>query len=160
MRVLRVPFWIHTFSSIHKFSIGLRSRDWCGHCRMYILFELNHDFVSFVVFLGSLFCLKTQPGPANVHSAENFSPKYSDNIPHSSSLQLYQFSIHLGQKAIPDDNWFTSKFYCLENILRGIFRILISPDFCHSISASFRLINAHFYQNAEDLIQCLFTKSS
>jgi len=52
-----------TFSSLHRFSMGLRSGDWLGHSRTLMCFFLSHSFVALAVCFGSLSCWKTHPRP-------------------------------------------------------------------------------------------------
>ncbi|KAG9463069.1 hypothetical protein GDO78_022510 [Eleutherodactylus coqui] len=51
------------FSSLHKFSMGLRSGDWLGHSMTLMCFFLIHSFVALAVCFGSLSCWKTKPRP-------------------------------------------------------------------------------------------------
>ncbi len=51
---LRVRLATRTFSSLHRFSMGLRSGDWLGHSRTFICLFLSHSFVSLAVCFGSL----------------------------------------------------------------------------------------------------------
>ncbi len=51
-----------TFSSLHRFSMGLRSGDWLGHSRTLMCFFLSHSFAALLCF-GSLSCWNTHPRP-------------------------------------------------------------------------------------------------
>ncbi len=42
-----------TFSSLHRFSMGLRSGDWLGHSRTLMCFFLSHSFVTLACVFGS-----------------------------------------------------------------------------------------------------------
>ncbi len=50
-----------TFSSLHRFSMGLRSGDWLGHSRTLMCFFWSHSFVALAVCFGSLSCWNTHP---------------------------------------------------------------------------------------------------
>ncbi len=52
-----------TFSSLHRFSMGLRSGDWLGHSRTLMCFFLSHSFVALAVCFGSLSCWNTHQRP-------------------------------------------------------------------------------------------------
>ncbi len=52
-----------TFSSLHRFSVGLRSGDWLGHSRTLMCFFLSHSFVALAVCFESLSCWNTHPRP-------------------------------------------------------------------------------------------------
>ena len=52
-----------TFSSLHRFSMGLSSGDWLGHSRTLMCFFLSHSFVALAVCFGSLSCWNTHPRP-------------------------------------------------------------------------------------------------
>ncbi len=57
------PLATWTFSSLHRFSMGLRSGDWLGHSRTLMCFFLSHSFVALTVCFGSLACWNTHPRP-------------------------------------------------------------------------------------------------
>ncbi len=48
-----------TFSSLHRFSMGLRSGDWLGHSRTLLCVFLSHSFFALAVCFGSLSCWNT-----------------------------------------------------------------------------------------------------
>ncbi len=52
-----------TFSSLHRFSVGLKSGDWLGHSRTLLCFFLSHSFVALAVCFGSLSCWNTHSQP-------------------------------------------------------------------------------------------------
>ncbi len=52
-----------TFSSLHRFFMGLRSGDWLGHSRILMCFFLSHSFVALAMCFGSLSCWNTHPRP-------------------------------------------------------------------------------------------------
>ncbi len=55
-----------TFSSLHRFSMGLRSGDYLGHSRTLMCFFLSHYFVALAVCFGWLSCWNTHPLPISV----------------------------------------------------------------------------------------------
>ncbi len=57
----RLATW--TFSSLHRFSMGLRSENWPGHSRTLICFFLSHSFVALAMCFGSMSCWNTNPRP-------------------------------------------------------------------------------------------------
>ena len=65
------------FSSAHRFSIGLRSDDWDGHCRTLILLSWNHFCVDLQVCFGSLSWWKVhlRPSPSLLDERTRFSAK-------------------------------------------------------------------------------------
>ncbi len=63
IKVSRLTFGNRTFSSLHRFSMRLRSGDWLGHSRTLMCFFLSYSFVALAVSFGSLSCWNTQPQP-------------------------------------------------------------------------------------------------
>ncbi len=61
---LRFQGWhLATFSSLHRFYMGLRSGDWLGHSRTLMCFFLSHSFVALTVCFGLLSCWNTIHNP-------------------------------------------------------------------------------------------------
>ncbi len=64
IKVSRLTFGnSNPFSSLHRYSMGLRSRDWVGHSRTLMCFFLSHSFVALAVCFGSLSCRNNHPRP-------------------------------------------------------------------------------------------------
>ncbi len=78
IKVSRLTFGNSTFSSLHRFSMGLRSGDWLAHSRTIMCFFLSHSFVALAVCFGSLSCWNTHPRPIFNALAEG--RRFSSNI--------------------------------------------------------------------------------
>ncbi len=52
LRFLGCLLETRSFSSLHRFSMGLRSGDWLGHSMTLMCFFLSHSFVALAVCLG------------------------------------------------------------------------------------------------------------
>ncbi len=66
LQVIRFRGWrlaTRTFSSLHRFSMGLRSGDWLGHSRTLMCFFLSDSFVVLALCFGSLSRWNTHPRP-------------------------------------------------------------------------------------------------
>ncbi len=56
IKASRLTFGNSNISSLHRFSMGLRSGDWVGHSRISMFFFLIHFFVALAVCFGSFSC--------------------------------------------------------------------------------------------------------
>ena len=76
-RGCRLAIW--SFSSLHRFSMGLRSGDWLVHSMTLMCFFLSHSLIPLSICFGSLSCWKTHPRPISNVVAERrrLSPKIS-----------------------------------------------------------------------------------
>ncbi len=93
-----------TFSSLHRFSMGLRSGDWLGHSRTLMCFFLSHYFVALAVCFGSLSCWNTHPRPIFNALA------LTVHVPVHRPFDAVQLSYPLSRKTPPKHNVSTSMF--------------------------------------------------
>ncbi len=93
-----------TFSSLRRFSVGLRSGDWLGHSKTLMCFFLSHSIVALAVCFGSLSCWNTHPRPVfNALALMVHDPVHRP-------FDAVQLSFPLSRKTPPKHNVSTSMF--------------------------------------------------
>lgn len=101
-RFIGCCFAIGSFSSSHRFSIGLWSGDWLHDLNL-LLF--NHFLVALVVFIGSLSCWKTVDPIWMFWWREGGScPRFYGTWPHLFALDAVNLFCTLSRKTDPNHN--------------------------------------------------------
>ncbi len=120
-----------TFSSLHIFSVGLRSGDWLGHSRTLMCFFLSHSFVALAVCFGSLSCW-------NIHPRTIFNALAGFNVlaltvhgPVHLPFDEVQLSYPLSRKTPPKHNVSNSMFDSRDGVL-GVLRSI--PPLANMVS--------------------------
>ena len=98
-------------NSAHRFSIGLRSGDWDGHCRMLILLSRNHFCVDLEVCFGSLLCWKVHLWPGPRLLAEGTSWAFSQNCLILGGIHYAIYPSQYPIKTAPKHDWPTTIFH-------------------------------------------------
>ncbi len=117
-----------TFSSLHRFSMGLRSGDWLGHSRTLMCFFLSHAFVALAVSFGSLSCWNTHPRPIFNALAGFNALALTVHGPINRPFDVVQLSCPLSRKAPPKHNVSTSMFDGGDVVLGAIGSIPPPPN--------------------------------
>ncbi len=100
-----------TFSSLHRFSMGLRSGDWLGHSKTLMCFFLSHSFIALAVCFGSLSCWNTHLRPIfNALALTVHGPVHH-------TFDAVQLSCPLSRKTPPKHNVSTSMFDSGDGVL-------------------------------------------
>ncbi len=122
------PLATRTFSSLHRFSMGLRSGDWLGHSRTLMCFFLSHSFVSLVVCFGSLSCWNTHLRPIFNALAGFNDLALTVHDPVHRPFDAVQLSCPLSRKTPPKHNVSTSMFDVGDGVLGVIGSIPPPPN--------------------------------
>ncbi len=117
-----------TFSSLQRFSMGLRSGDWLGHSRTLMCFFLSHSFVALAVCFGSLSCWNTHPRPIFNALAGFNAQALTVHGPVHRPFDAVQLSCPLSRKTPPKHNVSTSMFDGGDGVLRVIGSIPPPPN--------------------------------
>ncbi len=138
LRFLGCLMETRTFSSLHRFSMGLRSGDWLGHSRTLMCFFLSHSFVALAVCFGSLSCWKTHPRPIFSVLAEG--RRFSSNIlrymaPVHWPLNVVKSSCTLSRETAPKHYVSTSVLDCRDGVLGVILSISLPPNTTSRVDA-------------------------
>ncbi len=132
LRVIKVfrgwPLATRTFSSLHRFSMGLRSGDWLGHSRTLMRFFLSHSFVALAVCFGSLSCWNTHPRPIFNALAGFNALALMVHGPVHRPFDAVQLSCPLSRKTAPKHNVSTSMFDGGDGVLGVIGSIPPPPN--------------------------------
>ncbi len=112
-KLLRFRGWClatRTFSSLHRFSMGLMSGDWLGHSRTLMCFFLSHSFVVLAVCFGSLSCWNTHPRLIFNALAGFNALALTVHVPVHRPFDAVQLFCPLSRKTPPKHNVSTSVF--------------------------------------------------
>ncbi len=117
-----------TFSSLLRFSMGLRSGDWLDHSRTLMWFFLSHSFVALAVCFGSLSCWNTHPRPIFNALAGFNALVLMVHGPVHRPFDAVQLSCPLSRKTPPKHNVSTSMFDGGDGVLGVIGSIPPPPN--------------------------------
>ncbi len=118
-----------TFSSLHRFSMGLRSGDWLGHSRTLMCFFLSHSFVVLAVHGFWVIVMLQYQSTTHFQCPVWLQCPGPDGVwPRPSSFDAVQLPCPLSRKTPPKHNVSTSMFDGGDGVLGVIGSIPPPPN--------------------------------